>query len=346
MLPTLTKAPARNALSIRGGGGEKLSPEHNRFNKLLQQTQALTHKLETLRTTTDKYRQHMAMQIHPLETSLRHTSRDMVGLLVAWLSAPSPKGSKNLTPQQTQTTKAMVCQLAKPLAQRGDDAMRAVYDAYSPQTLAQEQQELNALVQALRAEREALAEKSAQRKIAKKPRKKTAKQQAEASQKTTALQDADSALRTIYRQLVSALHPDREPDESERRRKTTLMQEVNTTYEQRNLLGLLQLQVQMDWVDANKIASMAQEKLIALTTLLKERVTVLQTEVQRLERIAKAEFGLAPYIPLSEATLAHALQEVESDLRSQLRHLQASLHAGQSDDKAFKRWLTEFKSQS
>ena len=36
-------------------------------------------------------------------------------------------------------------------------------------------------------------------------------------------QDAKAALRSIYRQLASALHPDREPDPVERERKSALM---------------------------------------------------------------------------------------------------------------------------
>ena len=78
-----------------------------------------------------------------------------------------------------------------------------------------------------------------QRKAAKRAAKKAQKQ---AQKKSTAADkgevppallreaDAKSAIRTVFRQLASALHPDREPDEQERLRKTGLMSEVNAAY--------------------------------------------------------------------------------------------------------------------
>jgi hypothetical protein len=46
--------------------------------------------------------------------------------------------------------------------------------------------------------------------------------------------------------LVAALHPDREPDEQERKRKTELMQRVNTSYGKKYLLLLLELQLEIE----------------------------------------------------------------------------------------------------
>jgi len=69
------------------------------------------------------------------------------------------------------------------------------------------------------------------RKAAKRAARKALKKPA-AHQLTQAQQmDARSAIRTIFRQLASALHPDREPDAQARERKTALMSEVNAAYE-------------------------------------------------------------------------------------------------------------------
>jgi hypothetical protein len=48
-----------------------------------------------------------------------------------------------------------------------------------------------------------------------------------AQRKAEAAREASRSVQEIYRKLASALHPDREPDEPQRRRKTLLMQRVN-----------------------------------------------------------------------------------------------------------------------
>jgi len=169
-------------------------------------------------------------------------------------------------------------------------------------------------------------------------RKKTATQ----LKTETQTQDADGALRTIYRQLVSALHPDREPDAAEQARKTALMKDANTAYERRDLLALLHLQLQADLVDDEHIASMANDKLAALTTLLKERVAVLQRELFQIETQARADFGLSRYAPLSSAALKRQLVESELNLHEEIALMQQDLKLVQ-DDTRFKRWLKQQK---
>ena len=51
--------------------------------------------------------------------------------------------------------------------------------------------------------------------------------------------DARSTARTLFRQLASALHPDRETDEQERLRKAKPMSEANTACGKNDLSALL-----------------------------------------------------------------------------------------------------------
>lgn len=44
-------------------------------------------------------------------------------------------------------------------------------------------------------------------------------------------------LRNVFRQLASAVHPDRESDPDERDRKTALMSEANAAYANLDALG-------------------------------------------------------------------------------------------------------------
>lgn len=176
-------------------------------------------------------------------------------------------------------------------------------------------------------------------------RKKTAAQLKAEAKATAQTEDATGALRTIYRQLVSALHPDRETDPHEQLRKTALMKEANTAYEKRDLLGLLQLQLRAELVEPGQMASLAKEKLAALTTLLKDRVQVLTHELLAMEQQMVREFNLPMFSTVSAAALRRHLNESELNLREEIASMQEDLVLVQNEAR-FKRWLrTQEKSR-
>lgn len=258
----------------------------------------------------------------------------------------------------------MICSLSGSLAMEGDEAMQALHDTHATQSFEEQGKavtgdiqsfmedllggklgdgdqnfaSLEELVHASIAKMQAQAEAASQarRSAGTPPRKKTATQK-KAEQQAL---DADGALRTMYRQLVSALHPDRETDPVEQLRKTALMKEANAAYERRDLLALLQLQLQVDLVDERMISSMAHEKLSALTALLKERVKVLTSELYKIERQTVDEFGLPMYAPLSPASLKRHLTSQMKRLEGDIEAMQHDL-AQVPDDRYFKRWLRQ-----
>jgi hypothetical protein len=171
-------------------------------------------------------------------------------------------------------------------------------------------------------------------------RKKSATQLKAEAAATAQTEDATGALRSIYRQLVSALHPDRETDPHEQLRKTALMKEANAAYEKRDLLGLLQLQLRAELTDPSRMANLAQEKMAALTTLLKDRVKVLTEELYAIERQMIGEFNLPMFSTLSATALKRHLNESELNLREEIAMMKQDLAVVQ-DDTRFKRWLRE-----
>ena len=80
-------------------------------------------------------------------------------------------------------------------------------------------------------------------------RAKSAKQLAQEARQQTQQRQLSQSIREVYRKLVSALHPDRETDPTERARKTALMQRVNQAYDKNNLLQLLELQLELEHID-------------------------------------------------------------------------------------------------
>lgn len=68
-------------------------------------------------------------------------------------------------------------------------------------------------------------------------------------------------MRDIFRKLASALHPDRETDPAEHGRKTALMQRANVAYAANDLLGLLELQLEVDQIDQTGLDNLGDDRI-------------------------------------------------------------------------------------
>jgi hypothetical protein len=152
------------------------------------------------------------------------------------------------------------------------------------------------------------------------------------------LDNAASLLRGLFRQLASALHPDREQDATARERKTALMGEANAAYGRKDLLALLQLQQQAGLSDLLGTGALAEEQLAAMTLLLKQQVADLERErIGRQDALAQ-EFQVSRGMGVTPRTLQMVLLEQVEELEMALEMMQADATLVQSDA-GFKRWL-------
>lgn len=355
--PTAPTAPSSSALAALKFSQGTLSVEQQRFNKLLARTDVLARKIETVRTLADSHRPLFGNTVRPLELKRHALMREMA----LWLAARLQR--KGLTARQKLMVRDILCGLAAALAVLGDAEMQDLHDAHSDMTmeeqekstvaemqqmmeqmlgkpLGNEQQEFATIEEMMHASMAHLSQQAQDQEDAraakKSRRKKTAGQQQAAQQSL----EADGALRTIYRQLVSALHPDRESDAQERTRKTALMKEVNTAYERRDLLALLQLQLRAALADGDMVANLAQDKLRALTALLKERATVLTRELQEAQARTLDEFHMPADAPVTAASLHRHLLALQEHLQDEADMMAQDLLQVQNET-AFKRWLRE-----
>ena len=177
-----------------------------------------------------------------------------------------------------------------------------------------------------------------------KPRKKTAKQIAKEEQQAQAEKDVSQSLRDVYRKLVAALHPDREPDLDERARKTELMQRVNVAYDKRDLLQLLQLQLELEQIDQDSIAAMSDERLKHYNQVLKEQLQELEMEIHTAEFAFRMKFDIEPEAHLYPAILIPQLEQHIVNLRVTESTLKQDLHDF-SDVKNIKAWLKGYELQ-
>ncbi len=172
---------------------------------------------------------------------------------------------------------------------------------------------------------------------AKKAKKKPATRQLKDAQQKM---DANTALRTVYRQLASALHPDREPDEAERLRKTALMSQVNAAYDRKNLSELLQLQLQLAQIDSAALSRMADDKLSAMCLLLKEQVDALEEDEAQAQFEIRHYLGVNDLDHISAERLARALAIQLRDKAHEVDTLERDLRRIQNEAE-LKRWLKE-----
>lgn len=360
--PTTAPAPAPSSVLSLQIKALKLAPAQLRFNKLLAKIELMTQRLAETQTLADTYRPLYHSRLQPLAAQREAALRD----LVLWLDARAQQ--KGLTPALLRDTQAMVASLSEVMALAGDLAMRAVHDRHSAQSLAHKekaaaddiqdmmqrmagvnvsdlntgesvQDMLHAGMQRLqqqmtdeRAAHEAKQQAKAAAKRASKP-KSAAQIKAQAQQ-----QDAQGALRTIYRQLASALHPDREPDEAERARKTELMGQANAAYERRDLMALLMLQLRCEQIDATAISRLTTEKMAALTLLLKEQAAAVEEDLFVAENRVHEEFALSPYTPVTEAGLMRDLESQVLAVQEDLALMQEDFSAVQTDA-GLKAWI-------
>ena len=151
-------------------------------------------------------------------------------------------------------------------------------------------------------------------------------------------QDANTALKTIYRQLASALHPDREADPEARQHKTALMGEANVAYERRDLLALLQLQLRIEQVDNITVGRMAQSRLIALSRLLSEQSKALKSGLDKAAIQLSDVFSLPPGSRVSEARIVESIEAERQSLQAVIDQMQSDA-AQVRDEAQLKRWL-------
>lgn len=173
-------------------------------------------------------------------------------------------------------------------------------------------------------------------------RKKTAKQIAKEAKLEQDEKNISLSIRAVFRQLVSALHPDREPDAAERARKTDLMQRVNVAYGNQDLLQLLELQLEVEQIDESMINNISEDRLKHYNKILADQSEELEMEVEQNVLAFTLRFQLDPN-EIRDATcaLADLEQEIE-DMQYLIQDISADVQRF-ADAKALKAWLKTYR---
>ena len=344
------------SLQVLPPGAQALSAAARAYNLQLTRIDKLKSQLAEMDALAQQHRQELHNAVEPLRRRLAQDQRSLALALNEHLQG------KLLSRVQADTARTLLCRLARGLAEAGDAAMRELHDRHSPRSLAQlKQDSADALRQRLEAVlgeplddggqdmsaeqllragmerlRRAQEEVQQERRDAAQARRERKKPGAAARQ--TGQHDADTLLRRLFRQLASALHPDRETDPQARLHKTALMSEANAAYEKRDLVALLQIQARAELADPAGVQQLSDERLASLTLLLKAQVAALERERAARQSALADEFDLREGTSPNANTLLQRRIDQTRALESALAQLARDREQA-GDPARLKRWL-------
>jgi hypothetical protein len=150
------------------------------------------------------------------------------------------------------------------------------------------------------------------------------------------------SVRDIFRKLASTLHPDRETDPLEQQRKTALMQRANVAYAANDLLGLLELQLDVDQIDQAGLDQLSEDRIKQYNRILDDQLNEIKTELFAMERAVAVAMGWE----LGEHRTPKAMMKgVRADIaamKSDIENVEADVKSF-DDVKNIKLWLKGFQ---
>lgn len=345
-----------------------LSKAQQAFNRQIRQIEKLRDKLRSWEAVTGRYQAQYTREMLPSLTASTELQIKLVQALHAG------RDEKGLGPADRSRLAELILDLAEDiLDERDDEAIKAIYNAhsdvdYDTQEAAERdnvkafledmfdldlgEEEFESTDDVFARARAQFHEKQSQddfeelaNEAARTPRKKTAKQLAKEARAEADAQRLNQTLREIYRKLASMLHPDRETDPDERTRKTALMQRINQAYAKKNLLQLLELQLEVEHIGDSVIASLGDEKLRHFNAILKEQIGELKQELAHVHSNFCARFGVDPFTGTKPETLLRNLEREIFAVRQDNVELEQDL-ALLARPKGVKAWLKKLRTRA
>lgn len=150
------------------------------------------------------------------------------------------------------------------------------------------------------------------------------------------------SVRDIFRKLASALHPDRETDSAERGRKTALMQRANVAYAANDLLGLLELQLEVDQIDQTGLDNLGDDRIKQYNRILGGQVNEIKSEIMALETALSLDMGWEFGRRRTPKAMMQGLRADIAAMRANVNYIEADLDTF-SDLKKLKAWLKDYR---
>lgn len=372
----MPRSPDDFKLEMRAGPSGSHALKTVKASKVPQTREEKTYhrlkkKIEVLRTEIADWQREIPVYMEkynqeylPLVEAHQTLLRKMVFLLDANYA------EKRITKSERSKLKNLICEIAANLLEDADEddvALMDLYKRYNGKDFHEEAAEelrfiaedvfgmeidgdadlspeaLDRLLEEKAGEYREQQEREAQAKAARaEKRKKSAKQLEKEKLAQQNENDIAKVIREVFRKLASALHPDREPDDLERQRKTDLMQRVNNAYASKDLLTLLTLQLEIEQIDELSLGNMPVNRLQHINKILQEQMEELEAELVNLSGRFKFEFNMMPWEPLSPKRLVRSLKDDVVGIKGSIRSLEQDL-AVFNDFGTLKVWLKHLR---
>jgi hypothetical protein len=172
-------------------------------------------------------------------------------------------------------------------------------------------------------------------------KRKPTKAQLASEQKRLAIEEAKNRdLKSLFKQLAKAFHPDLEPDPVLKKHKVVWMQRLNSAYSSNDLREMLQLE--MEWLgeEATNLATAGDDKLKVYCIVLKEQIASLKRQTHDLS--FEPQYGpLQRFRDPYFGTLASPVT-IKRDLNYELRRHREMLEVLSANNAASRKMIYEW----
>lgn len=345
-----------------------LSKAQQTFNRQIRQIEKLRDKLRGWEAVATRYHETYTREMLPLLAACTELQIKLVHALHA------ARDEKGLTHAERRRLAEMLLDIAEDILEEHDnEAIKALFNTYSDVDYDTQEAEERASVKQFLEDmfdldlgdeafdstddvferaKSQFRDKHAppdteelEKEHARTARRKTAKQLAKEARAEADALRLNQTLREIYRKLASALHPDREADPQERARKTELMQRINQAYARKNLLQLLELQLEVEHIGESVIAGLSDDKLRHFNAILKEQIGELKLELEHVQSDFCARYGVDPFTGTKPETLLRHLQREMFTVQQDNGVLEQDL-AQLTRPKGAKAWLRKLRARA
>ncbi|MBO0935343.1 hypothetical protein J2I47_02160 [Fibrella sp. HMF5335] len=314
----MSKQPQQQVVRIATDTAVPLSKQQKAFNRYTKRIADQEKLIAELRTAIDKGRQRIQVELLPLRNQFDALRADMVRLF------DRMNTHHTFTKPERKKLAYLITDISYELIQKGHEDLTEIHDRYDEggfeAAMAEAEGESVASMRMMaemmfgidfdpsvdvsdpdklreyisqqlhqRAEADAQRRQEAEAKQASKP--KSEKQQAREAKKQAQALNVTKAVRALYMDLVKAFHPDREPDEAEKARKTGIMQRVTEAYEKSDLMGLFRLQLEFERIDQAHLEKLADSQLIYYNKILRQQADELDGQLAQIQHELRAMTG-------------------------------------------------------
>lgn len=341
----------KSAVQIRRAAKQKtLTTAQKRFNNLIKKIEKEKERLQAWQALKPSFQKKLFEEYQPLV----QTFMDLQTALVKRLDEFHNR--RSFTQSQQNKISYAICELCLILLSHSDaNDIKAIYEKHSHIELDDESEELDDMVADLMRDiieenfgdlgddfdysnPEAVAQRVAEKlqdaeetkSLHGSKTKRQSKRQAAQEERRIAAQKAEQknisqSIKTIYRQLTTAAHPDRETDPEERDRKTAIMQQVNAAYEKKDLLKLLALQLELEQIDQNHINEIAEDRLKSYNKILQGQLEQLQLEVEQEELPFRMSVSMLQYKTINPEKVVRRLNTDIQEMKQSIAQLEKEL---------------------